>query len=53
MLNKKLHKLGITSFQQIADFTPADIERVNEVLDFPGRIEREEWVEQARAIARE
>ena len=50
VLKDKLHALGITSFRQIADFTEADIERVNEVLNFPGRIERERWVEQARAI---
>ncbi len=49
-LQGKLANLGITSFRQIADFTPADIERVNTVLDFPGRIERERWVEQALAI---
>ena len=51
VLKDKLHALGITSFRQIADFTDADIERVNEVLNFPGRIERERWVEQAREMA--
>ncbi len=50
VLEGKLHQLGITSFQQIADFTQADVERVNAVLDFPGRIEREQWVEQARVF---
>ena len=49
-VQEKLAGLGITSFRQIAEFTPADINRVNEVLSFPGRIERERWVEQARAI---
>ena len=52
VLKKKLNKIGITSFRQIADFTPADVERVNAVLDFRGRIEREAWVEQAQAITR-
>jgi len=51
VLQNKLQNLGVTSFRQIADFTPADIERVNGVLDFPGRIERERWVEQARDFA--
>ena len=50
VLNDKLHKLGVTTFRQIADFTEDDIARVDEVLDFPGRIEREKWVEQAKAI---
>ena len=48
VLRDKLHELGVTSFRQIADFTQADIERVNAVLAFPGRIERERWIEQAR-----
>lgn len=50
VLQGKLHQLDITTFRQIADFTQSDIERVDAVLDFPGRIERERWVEQARAI---
>ena len=48
VLQGKLNALGITTFQQIAAFTEADIERVNGGLDFPGRIEREGWIEQAR-----
>lgn len=52
VLKKKLNKIGITSFRQIADFTPTDVERVNAVLDFRGRIEREAWVEQAQAMTR-
>ena len=52
VLKGKLNRLGITTFKQIAEFTEADIERVNAELDFPGRIERERWVEQARDFAR-
>jgi large subunit ribosomal protein L21 len=43
----KLEKLGITTFQQIADFTAEDIARIDEELYFKGRIERDEWVKQA------
>ncbi|MHA1548997.1 MAG: hypothetical protein ACTSYE_08690 [Alphaproteobacteria bacterium] len=50
VLQGKLHDLGVLTFQQIADLTPEDIEHINGVLDFPGRIEREKWVEQAKAI---
>ena len=50
VLNGKLNALGINSFQQIADFTQADIDRIDATLDFPGRIERERWVAQAKAI---
>ena len=52
VIERKLHTLGITTFEQIANFETADIERVNQVVDFAGRIEREKWVEQARGLAR-
>lgn len=44
----KLEGLGITTFQQIADFTAEDIARIDEELNFKGRIERDEWVKQAK-----
>jgi large subunit ribosomal protein L21 len=50
VLEKKLAALGITSLRQIAEFTPADIERVDGELAFKGRIEREEWVQQAKDL---
>ena len=50
VLEGKLHGLGVTTFRQIAEFSAADIDRINAVLDFPGRIEREQWVEQAKAF---
>lgn len=49
-LEKKLAAMGITSLKQIAAFTAADIERVDTELAFKGRIEREEWVEQAKDL---
>lgn len=49
-LEKKLAALGITSLKQIAEFTPADIERVDAELSFKGRIEREEWIDQAKEL---
>ena len=51
VIESKLHALGITSFAQIAQFTAQDVERVDQVLDFKGRIERERWIEQARELA--
>ena len=47
VIQKKLRGLKITTYDQIAAFTPADIERVSKVLSFQGRVERENWVEQA------
>jgi len=44
----KLEGLGITTFKQIADFTAEDITRIDEELNFKGRIERDEWVKQAK-----
>ncbi len=49
--DKKLRGLGITTFKQIAAWTAADIKRVEDVLEFDGRIERERWIEQAKLLA--
>ena len=47
-LEKKLHAIGIYTFQQIANFTKEDIDKVNDIIEFfPGRIERDNWVSQA------
>jgi large subunit ribosomal protein L21 len=46
----KLEALGITSLQQVADFSAQDIERIDSELNFKGRIEREEWVKQAKEL---
>ena len=51
LIEKKLNALGITSYDQIAAWTREDIERISQVLDFKGRIERENWVEQARILS--
>jgi len=51
VLEKKLHDLGITRFSQIAGWSEADIEKISEHLSFKGRIQREEWVEQAANLA--
>jgi predicted flap endonuclease-1-like 5' DNA nuclease len=46
-----LNELGIYKYRQIAAFTPDDVARVNDRLRFKGRIEREQWVEQAKALS--
>ena len=50
-LEKTLHGLGIKHFDQIAAWKKSEIEDVNEKLRFKGRIEREEWVPQAKLLA--
>ena len=44
----KLENLGITTFKQIAEFTPEDVERIDGELNFKGRIDRDEWIAQAK-----
>ncbi|RPE71411.1 LSU ribosomal protein L21P [Pacificibacter maritimus] len=51
-LEKKLHAAGVTSFAQIAAWTEADAEAFGEKLSFKGRIEREGWIDQAKALAK-
>jgi len=50
-LEKLLHELGIYHFSQIAAWTEKDIKEVDSQLKFKGRIEREEWVRQAKLLA--
>lgn len=46
-----LHELGIYSFKQIANFTAADISRVNaELKEFKGRMEQDDWIGQAKEL---
>ncbi len=48
---KILHNAGITTFAQIAQFTPQDEKKYGKMLhSFPDRISQEEWVKQARAL---
>ncbi|MDG4875880.1 proton-conducting membrane transporter [Mesorhizobium sp. WSM4935] len=51
-VNERLLKgLGVTTYAQIAAWTDADVKRVEEVLNFDGRIAREKWIEQAKLLA--
>jgi NADH-quinone oxidoreductase subunit E len=47
----KLQALGIFHFDQIAAWTREEIRWVGTYLSFPGRIDREEWTVQAKALA--
>lgn len=51
-IESTLHSLGIYSFTQIAAWTATERAWVDGYLSFRGRIEREEWVKQADALAR-
>ncbi len=52
-LVKRLAKLGVIKFEQVANWTDEDIANVDEVLSFKGRIERENWADQAKALMAE
>jgi large subunit ribosomal protein L21 len=51
-LEKKLHAAGVTSFAQIAAWTPEEVAAFDEKLNFKGRIAREGWIDQARELAK-
>ncbi|MEM1055958.1 MAG: hypothetical protein AAGI52_10565 [Bacteroidota bacterium] len=54
VIEKQLAGIGVTTYQQIANFTAEDVERVNDAIEvFQGRIEREEWIPQAAKLHRE
>lgn len=50
-LVQKLNDGGLFHFWQVAAMTPADISKVDHDLKLAGRIERDGWVAQARALA--
>ncbi len=50
VIAKKLVALDITTFQQIADLDEKQIVDIDEQLNFKGRIDREEWVDQAKKL---
>ncbi|MET3927862.1 50S ribosomal protein L21 [Devosia sp. 2618] len=49
-LEKKLIAAGVTSLTQIAAWKKADVAKFDEELEFHGRIERDEWVQQAKDL---
>lgn len=52
-IKEKLNALDIYTFRQISNFTREDIVAVTEAIEyFPGRIERDEWILQARELVR-
>jgi predicted flap endonuclease-1-like 5' DNA nuclease len=49
VIEGKLNGMDITTFAQIAAFTAEDVERIDGELNFKGRIDREDWIAQAKA----
>ncbi|MEM7188098.1 MAG: NADH-quinone oxidoreductase subunit E, partial [Pseudomonadota bacterium] len=46
-----LHDMGIFHFDQIASWSPTEVEWVDDRLKFKGRIERDGWIDQAKTLA--
>ena len=52
-MEELLNGFGIRAWDQLAALSPEEVNRVDEALEeFPGRIERDQWVEQARDLIR-
>jgi predicted flap endonuclease-1-like 5' DNA nuclease len=52
MLTELLHEVGVFYFWQVAEWTSEDVDYVDgKLLHFRGRIERDNWVGQARELA--
>ncbi|MBB3964045.1 NADH-quinone oxidoreductase subunit E [Rhizobium metallidurans] len=47
-----LHELGIFTFAQVAGWKKAERDWVDGYLNFKGRIDRDDWVKQAKALAK-
>lgn len=51
-LEGTLNGLGVFKFSQIAKWTKDEIDWVDDYLSFKGRIERDDWISQAAALAK-
>lgn len=49
-LEKVLNGLGISTYEQVAKLTKAEIAKLDDQLGFAGRIERDDWLGQARRL---
>jgi predicted flap endonuclease-1-like 5' DNA nuclease len=52
-IEQTLHALGVFHYYQIAGLSRENILWLNNHLHFPGRIEREQWVEQTRILVKQ
>jgi len=51
VIEKTLNELGVYKFEQIASWDQNNCAWVDNFLAFPGRIDREDWVNQAKLLA--
>lgn len=53
VLEGKLNSVGITRLEQIANLSSDDVARLDDALNLKGRVERDDWLGQAKALAAE
>jgi len=51
-IEKSLNKSGVYTYQQIADFTEQNITWVTQHIAVPGRIKRDQWIEQSQNLVK-
>jgi predicted flap endonuclease-1-like 5' DNA nuclease len=52
-IEERLNMLDIYTFEQISRLTHTDVETITEILEIsPGRIDRDNWITQARSLAK-
>ena len=51
LIERKLNAMGYTTYADVANWSSNEVDRISQKLDFRGRIERENWIEQARILA--
>ena len=51
-IEQALNEQGIYHFDQIANWSEENIKWVDENIAFPGRVKREQWIEQAKLLAK-
>ena len=51
-MEKTLNELGFYHFDQVGGWRKKEIEWVDSRLKFKGRIERDDWVKQAKTLAK-
>ncbi|RUM66449.1 MAG: hypothetical protein DSZ05_04295 [Sulfurospirillum sp.] len=50
-IEEALNELGIYHFSQIAEWTPENVQWIDNYLVFKGRVNRENWIGQAKLLA--
>ena len=50
VIAEKLNNLGYTTIAQLAELDADQVEKIEEQLSFKGRVEREEWIKQAKEM---